>query len=122
MFNTYYAICVYKELKAGSMYALNKGYALNNEVRLTTRIYGKGNRNESGLLQDDVFEDGCNSGELDCELDHEGIALVDHSLVPRLSESLVKLAMRMHLISRGFMGVSTCPHYVVYVWRPVPLS
>ena len=26
-------------LKAGSMYALNKEYALNNGVRLTTRVY-----------------------------------------------------------------------------------
>ena len=29
-----------KGLKAGSMYAINKGYALNNEVHLTTRVYG----------------------------------------------------------------------------------
>ena len=29
-----------KGLKAGSVYALNKGYALNNGVRLTTRVYG----------------------------------------------------------------------------------
>ena len=27
-------------LKAGNVYALNKGYALNNGVRLTTRVYG----------------------------------------------------------------------------------
>ena len=44
MFNTYYAICAYvlntKDLKAGSVYALNKSYALNNGVRLTTRVYG----------------------------------------------------------------------------------
>ena len=51
MFNTYYAIHVYAlnttGLKAGSVYALNKGYelnkgyALNNGVRLTTRVYGR---------------------------------------------------------------------------------
>ena len=29
-----------KGLKAGSVYALNKGYALNNGVCLTTRVYG----------------------------------------------------------------------------------
>ena len=44
MFNTYYAIDVYalnrKGLKVGSVYALHKGYALNNGVRLTTRVYG----------------------------------------------------------------------------------
>ena len=27
-------------LKAGSVYALNRKYALNNGVRLTTRVYG----------------------------------------------------------------------------------
>ena len=27
-------------LKAGSVYALNRGYALNNRVHLTTRVYG----------------------------------------------------------------------------------
>ena len=27
-------------LKAGSVYALNKRYALNNGVHLTTRVYG----------------------------------------------------------------------------------
>ena len=39
----YYAIhvCAYGNgLKAGSMYALNKGYAFNNRVHLTTRVYG----------------------------------------------------------------------------------
>ena len=29
-------------LKAGSMYALNRKYALNNEVHLITRVYGIG--------------------------------------------------------------------------------
>ena len=29
-----------KGVKAGSAYALNKGYVLNNGVRLTSRVYG----------------------------------------------------------------------------------
>ena len=29
-----------KGLKAGNVYALNRGYALNNGVRVTTRVYG----------------------------------------------------------------------------------
>ena len=38
---TRYARALNKEgLKAGNVYALNKGYALNNGVRLTTRVYG----------------------------------------------------------------------------------
>ena len=44
MFNTYITRYVYalntKGLKAGSVYALDREYALNNEVRLTTRVYG----------------------------------------------------------------------------------
>ena len=35
-----------KGLKAGSVYALNEGYTLNNGVRLTTRVYGRGIHNE----------------------------------------------------------------------------
>ena len=44
MFTTYYVIHMYalntKGLKAGSVYALNKEYALNNGVCLTTRLNG----------------------------------------------------------------------------------
>ena len=36
-----------KGLKAGSVYALNKGYALNNGVHLTTRVYGSLNRRKN---------------------------------------------------------------------------
>ena len=34
------------------------------------------------------------------------------SLIPRLSESLAKLATRMSVISRDSMRISICPHYV----------
>ena len=34
-------------LKAGSVYALNRKYALNNEVHLTTRVYGMGKESDN---------------------------------------------------------------------------
>ena len=38
--------------------------------------------------------------------------LLNTNLVPRFSESLVKLAKSMHVISQDSMGISICLHYV----------